>query len=715
MDKKKNKALIKALILSAGLVALPATSVLADNLPEKNLDYSDIIINEEIDVFENQETVDSLLNKSPKREESISLRENPDQKPSSGTWEEASVESSEASINKDKEESSNSESSSPSADIVVDQEVEKNPDQESFKALEDEEARAGQSLEKGAVMTESRSIIAPPNPVKAYKLARGYFYDGNDKLITNRWVEFRGHYYFPDASGVRYLSRFISFGVDNIYYMDGYGRQYRGILALGDKRYLLDDYSGKLRRDNAWVKRNDGRYFPNAAGELYNNRYITFGSQAYYVDDMGKEHRGISQVGNDLVLFDESRNGRARKDNAWVKYKGKYYFPNAQGKLYRNQFISFGPIRYYMGQDGSRQHGPVKVGSDYYYMDDKTGISQGKIKPGFNIIQGRSYYFDPSSRALIGENNHTANDWRNLRNQAVKKGDDYYYIGSNGRPESGIYETAGKLYFYDPDLSNRRRKVPGKINWQGREYYIQLDSSIVRNDFIVVNKVVYQADRNGALTRNNAHLVLDISRYQKPEEINYDLISDNVSGVILRAGFTGYGTGSSYYKDQTFDRHYRELVRRGVPVGAYWYSCADTVDEGQAEAEFMLNILKGKRFEMPIYWDTEDQYHQAKVSPKQLTDTGIAFLNRLEKEGYYVGIYGSASWLKNRLEMERLNQYDVWVAHYGVSRPRYSGDYGMWQFTSSYYMDGYNKKLDANLVYKDYPSIIRRAGLNNTR
>ena len=124
--------------------------------------------------------------------------------------------------------------------------------------------------------------------------------------------------------------------------------------------------------------------------------------------------------------------------------------------------------------------------------------------------------------------------------------------------------------------------------------------------------------------------VIDISYYQHSRDIDYDTLSAAISGAILRVGFTGWGTGNSYHKDAEFENHYRELKKRGVPIGAYWYSCADTVAEGTAEANACYEMgLKGKTFELPIYWDTEDNHHQRPASSETLTATGRAFCKRL--------------------------------------------------------------------------------------
>lgn len=206
--------------------------------------------------------------------------------------------------------------------------------------------------------------------------------------------------------------------------------------------------------------------------------------------------------------------------------------------------------------------------------------------------------------------------------------------------------------------------------------------------------------------------VIDISSYQAPGSINYDLLSKNIDGVILRAGFTGYGSGESLNKDDSFETHYKELRKRNVNIGVYWYSCANEPGEGKAEAEFLYNIIKDKTLELPVYWDTEDQHHQAKVSKTQLSKVGMEFLDYLEDKGYYVGIYASTSWLNDRLDMSMLKDYDVWVAHYGVDKPSYKGQYGMWQYTDSGRLPGFDGNLDMNHMYEDYPTIIRSAGLN---
>ena len=204
---------------------------------------------------------------------------------------------------------------------------------------------------------------------------------------------------------------------------------------------------------------------------------------------------------------------------------------------------------------------------------------------------------------------------------------------------------------------------------------------------------------------------LDISSYQGG--INFDAIkSVGVEFLILRAGFTGWGTGVNYNKDKSFEHFYNQSKSHNIPVGAYWYSCANTKEKGIEEARYMYeNCLKGKQFEYPIYIDVEDTHHQVN-NKRGVTDAIIGFCKYLENLGYYVGIYASdISGFKDKMYINELNAYDKWVARYG-SKPQYVKNYGMWQSSSSGRINGYNGNLDTDVSYKDYPNIIKSNGLN---
>ena len=203
---------------------------------------------------------------------------------------------------------------------------------------------------------------------------------------------------------------------------------------------------------------------------------------------------------------------------------------------------------------------------------------------------------------------------------------------------------------------------------------------------------------------------LDISSYQNG--INFDEIKSKVDFLILRAGFTGWGgNGTNKNKDSCFEDFYSKSKARGIPVGAYWYSCANNYEKGKAEAEYLYNnCLKGKQFEYPIYMDVEEDRHQ-QVGKSRMADAIKGFCEYLENKGYYVGIYANSNYFNNFIDTAKLSMYDKWLAVWTSNKPSFKyGDYGLWQNSSSGYISG--MRVDTDYAYKDYPTIIKKAGLN---
>lgn len=196
---------------------------------------------------------------------------------------------------------------------------------------------------------------------------------------------------------------------------------------------------------------------------------------------------------------------------------------------------------------------------------------------------------------------------------------------------------------------------------------------------------------------------IDISEFQG----TVDFSKLNTDFVILRAGYGKVHTQIDEYFEHNYERckHYR------IPCGAYWYSYATTTEEAELEAEMCLRALRYKQFEYPIYYDVEES-KQFALGKSAVSDIIKAFLRKVEAAGYFVGLYMSASQLTNYVTDDIKQRYAVWVAHYGVQKPAYSGNYEMWQKSSKGKMDGIQGNVDINECYFEYPLLIKAAGLN---
>lgn len=206
---------------------------------------------------------------------------------------------------------------------------------------------------------------------------------------------------------------------------------------------------------------------------------------------------------------------------------------------------------------------------------------------------------------------------------------------------------------------------------------------------------------------------VDISRWQG--EFDFErAVSEGIQFVIIKGG----GGDDGLYTDSQFNRNYNEAKAKGLPVGCYWFSKALTVEEAEMEAEYLYkNVIGGKQFELPIYMDVEHQ-SMLLIGKDKLTEVVTAFCERLEKLGYFAGIYSSKYYFNNYMNDDKLQRFAHWVAQW-EKQCTYQGKenvLGMWQFGGNTNFIRKNTVAgvvcDQNYMYIDYPSIIKGARLN---
>ena len=187
--------------------------------------------------------------------------------------------------------------------------------------------------------------------------------------------------------------------------------------------------------------------------------------------------------------------------------------------------------------------------------------------------------------------------------------------------------------------------------------------------------------------------ILDVSKWQG--SINWDKVkaSGKIDGVMLRV----LGSkGGKPYLDPYFVRNYAECARLGLPVGGYYYTCAVTQRQTEEELAALKTALRGKTFQLPLAIDVEDPRLRS-LAPAKL----------------YAMVYTYTNFADTALDMAALAAYDLWIADYRGTRP--ARRHGMWQYTSSGKIPGVSGPVDLSHAYKDYASIIQRAGLGQVR
>ena len=186
---------------------------------------------------------------------------------------------------------------------------------------------------------------------------------------------------------------------------------------------------------------------------------------------------------------------------------------------------------------------------------------------------------------------------------------------------------------------------------------------------------------------------IDVSEHQGV--IDWTKVAeDGVQFAVIRAG---YGRELSQ-KDKQFERNYAGAKAAGIQVGAYWYSYANSVERGEQEARTCLKVLKGKTFELPIFFDQEYEKSILALSNKTRTDIVLKFLETVKRAGRKVGLYSSTNFITTKLQTDRLTTYPLWLAEYG-SKLHYTGKVWAWQYTSKGRVAGIRGNVDCNHGY----------------
>ena len=185
---------------------------------------------------------------------------------------------------------------------------------------------------------------------------------------------------------------------------------------------------------------------------------------------------------------------------------------------------------------------------------------------------------------------------------------------------------------------------------------------------------------------------IDVSTWQGSIDFN-KVKSAGYNYVIIRAG---YGKEKSQ-KDNMFETNYKNAKSAGLKVGAYWFSYAMSPSTATAEADACLSCIKGKKFELPVYYDMEYQPAMS-TSNSNYTKMAVNFCNKLKSNGFKSGVYSSASvydYLLNRTTLKN-NGISIWNAEW-YTKPSITCD--VWQYSDNGRINGISTNVDLDYIY----------------
>mgnify|MGYP004683238173 CR=1 FL=1 len=197
---------------------------------------------------------------------------------------------------------------------------------------------------------------------------------------------------------------------------------------------------------------------------------------------------------------------------------------------------------------------------------------------------------------------------------------------------------------------------------------------------------------------------IDVSQFQG--YIDWPKVANGgTQFAIIRAT---YGTEGV---DSRFKTNMENIRNTNIYSGAYHHSYANSTQAATQEARHFLNIIKPYYFEYPVALDIEEPTLKP-LGKDAITNIVKEFCDTVQKAGYYIIIYGSLNWIQNYLNIGELSDFDIWLAQWN-GKPTYSGNFGIWQYSATGDVDGISGDVDLDISYRDYPTIIRNANLNN--
>ena len=305
--------------------------------------------------------------------------------------------------------------------------------------------------------------------VKGDFAPNGHYYDKDaGALVTNRYVEKDGKWYYVNDKGDKLVGQQTVDGVE--VYFDKDGVQAKGIFANADHFYDKD--TGAAVRDQI-VEIDGKRYYVGPDGrKVYSGTHIVHGEEVNLI--VGDGHQAFGEFtyyadSGDYIGFDGKKVTKAgfvkTKDNHW------YYLDGKGGKLVSVQVIDgelyyFGlPTRkYYYGMQSRGEliyayySDTIPNSSHIYYLDEATGAA---LKNQYHEWEGSWYYFGPNWYALTGE--------QTIDNVPV-------YFHSNGKQAKGELVTVdGKIHYYDANSGARLSNIT--ITIKGQTYHFDADGN----------------------------------------------------------------------------------------------------------------------------------------------------------------------------------------------------------------------------------------------
>ena len=285
------------------------------------------------------------------------------------------------------------------------------------------------------------------------------------------------------------------------------------------------------------------------------------------------------------------------------------------------------------------------------------GFTNSKASPGLSYESGYTLE-DTELTSLIYDNY-----WNYIPTA-------YINVGELG-PDALLYKISDKV---------ERNNLDVEKFYTGDDGYMHYSDDNIKDTLVGVDLSTFQSD-------------IDRETQAKNKDIDF---------VMLRVGYRGYTQGGLML-DSSFEDSKAAVIKYKIPTGLYFFTQAITYDEGVEEANFVLKQIGKMNVKYPIVIDSEligdSEARGDNASNDERTDGIVGFCETIKAAGYTPMIYASRNMFAQCLDMDRLGDYELWLAHY-ANVPNFPYKYTGWQYTESGTVDGISGDVDLDLWFK---------------
>lgn len=272
-----------------------------------------------------------------------------------------------------------------------------------------------------------------------------------------------------------------------------------------------------------------------------------------------------------------------------------------------------------------------------------------------------------------------------------------------------IVETPSPSPTVEPEPTEEEMATDGKhiqITYRdGTSQWLEIDQDIPFHEYDF-KRLKGQNGKLAYYEQNKVTSRLGVELSEESGTVNFDTLKeDGINYVMLKVGERGYESGRLVL-DEKFSVYLEGARQAGLDVGVYFCSQAVTPSEAADEAAFVMDNIKTYTVTYPIVFRMDAIYNDTArtdiLSPEQRTDIAKAFMDTVERAGYFSALYGDKEFLLTRILPEKLlPEYDVWLTDYNPV-PDYPYQFKLWEYAGNVEQQGIENETSYIISFADY-------------